>query len=90
MHSTKRLLAGLLGMVAAIAVCAQSTEGEWPNFGGTAGGTRYSAVAQITPENVSQLKPAWTYELDVEPDPAAKPYVAFEATPLMLGDTVYF
>lgn len=90
MHSTKRLLVGLLGTLLAIAVGARDSDGEWPNFGGTSGGTRYSPLTQITHDNVSQLRLAWSYKLEAEPDPAANPYVAFEATPLMLGDTVYF
>ena len=35
---------------------------DWPTYGGDAGGTRYSPLKQITRENVSKLKAAWTYQ----------------------------
>lgn len=34
----------------------------WSFYGGTPEQTRYSRLSQITPENVSQLQVAWTYE----------------------------
>lgn len=37
---------------------AQST---WEAYGGSRAGTRYAAIGQITPENVSHLKVAWIY-----------------------------
>ncbi len=33
----------------------------WSHYGGDEGGLRYSAAAQITPENVDDLIPVWTY-----------------------------
>jgi quinoprotein glucose dehydrogenase len=33
----------------------------WPTYGGDAGGSRYSASAQINRKNVSQLKVAWIF-----------------------------
>ncbi|MEN9705427.1 MAG: hypothetical protein RLZZ393_1306 [Pseudomonadota bacterium] len=40
-----------------------ATEGDWPTYGHDAGGQRFSPLAQISPSNVAQLKPAWTYHL---------------------------
>src|SRR5690606_25918212 len=37
-------------------------EGEWHAYGRTNFGQRYSPLAQITPDNVSQLEVAWHYE----------------------------
>lgn len=34
---------------------------DWLHYGGTEDGSRYSPLAQITKENVSQLEVAWTY-----------------------------
>src|SRR5689334_5343883 len=34
----------------------------WPLFGGTSDNTHYSTLNQITPNNVAQLKVAWTYD----------------------------
>ncbi|MBW2275502.1 MAG: hypothetical protein JRG96_19755, partial [Deltaproteobacteria bacterium] len=33
----------------------------WPSYGGDPGGSRYSPLEQITPENVSALEVAWRY-----------------------------
>lgn len=58
--------------------------GEWSNYGNDLAGTRFSPLTQITPENVAQLKPAWTYRTGV-----SNARMGFEATPLMVNDTVY-
>ncbi len=34
---------------------------EWPNFGGSAGGGRYSNATQINPDNVHALEKVWEY-----------------------------
>lgn len=47
----------------------------WPEHGHDKGGTRYSTLRQITPENVSSLEIAWTYrngELDRHPNASTK------------------
>jgi glucose dehydrogenase len=36
---------------------ASGTAGNWPFYGGDAGGSRYSPLDQITKSNVAQLKP---------------------------------
>jgi quinoprotein glucose dehydrogenase len=35
----------------------------WPAWGGDEGGTRFSAATQITPQNVTHLRIAWTYRI---------------------------
>src|SRR5215813_11777654 len=37
------------------------TVADWPNYGRDAGGSRYSPLTQITPQNVPTLQVAWTY-----------------------------
>lgn len=64
-------------------------DGEWQAYGRTDAGQRYSPLTQITPENVSDLKVAWTYETGQvrgDKDPGETTY---EVTPLMVNDTVY-
>lgn len=56
---------------------------EWPHYGNDVGGTRHSVAAQITPGNVSELELAWVYRTGV------KMGLGFEATPLMVEDTLY-
>lgn len=36
---------------------------DWPNYGGDAGGSRFSGLDQITPGNVARLEPAWSYRI---------------------------
>ncbi len=60
--------------------------GEWPQFGRTSAGDRYSPLTQITPANVSALKPAWTYHVGVPQGAVRSP---LEVTPIMIGDTLY-
>jgi quinoprotein glucose dehydrogenase len=37
--------------------------GDWPTYGHDPGGMRYSPLKQITPGNVAQLRPAWSYTM---------------------------
>jgi membrane-bound PQQ-dependent dehydrogenase (glucose/quinate/shikimate family) len=64
--------------------------GDWPVYGADAAGRRYSPLAQITPQNVSRLQVAWTYRTGERPDPENLKRYRFEATPLKVGDTLYF
>ncbi len=65
---------------------ADSASGvDWPQYGGDAGGSHFTALQQITPENVHNLQQVWSYRLDW-PD---KKNVAFEVTPLKVGELVY-
>lgn len=67
---------------------------EWPAYGGDAGGMKYSPLADINRDNVAQLAPAWRWDTG---DPASPPADSgrparpgnFQATPLMIGDTLY-
>jgi quinoprotein glucose dehydrogenase len=55
-----RALAFLLALPALAA--AQSRTANWPVYGGNTDNTHYTTLSQITPENVSRLQVAWTYE----------------------------
>ncbi len=54
---------------------------EWRTYGGDAANTRYSALHQIDTANVTSLLPAWTLRFGMRQ--------AQEATPLVIGDTMY-
>ncbi|MEX1147286.1 MAG: membrane-bound PQQ-dependent dehydrogenase, glucose/quinate/shikimate family [Sphingomonadales bacterium] len=61
----------------------QRENGDWIHYGNSDAGTRYSALDQITPENVGRLEVAWTYSIgDENPD-------GVQATPLKVDDLVY-
>jgi quinoprotein glucose dehydrogenase len=65
-------------------------EPSWPNYGGDAGGTRYSAAAQIDRNNVAQLKVAWTARTgDFPHDPELDRKAAFEATPILIDGKLF-
>jgi len=70
---------------------AKSDAFGWPTYGGDAGGQRYAAASQINRSNVSGLKPAWTFHTHAL-DSKRPGYrsAAFEATPLLFHDTLYF
>ena len=64
---------------------------EWPYYGGDAGGMKYSPLRQITAANVQKLQVAWTYHTgEMSDGKTEKTRSAFEATPLMIGDRLYF
>jgi quinoprotein glucose dehydrogenase len=69
--------------IAAWTVAAQrSVSGDWPAAGRDAGGTRYSPLTQITPENVTRLARAWTYHTGDQG-------TQFEATPIVVDGVMY-
>ena len=67
---------------------------EWRFYGGDAAGTRYSPLTQISRENVSRLKRAWTYHTgEVERGGNATDrhrLAPFESTPLAIDGILYF
>ncbi|NHN36550.1 membrane-bound PQQ-dependent dehydrogenase, glucose/quinate/shikimate family [Pseudomaricurvus alcaniphilus] len=73
--------------IASIATEHTPNDSEWRNYGNDAGGSRYAALAQITPANVKQLELAWSYQTGDVAD--GKGY-AYEATPLKIDNSLYF
>jgi quinoprotein glucose dehydrogenase len=75
--------------ILAISVAAQqgATNGEWRRIGGDAGSTRYSPLDQITAQNVSSLRIAWTWRAD---NYGSAPELKSENTPIMVGGVLYF
>ena len=59
---------------------------DWPAFGNDQGGTRFSPLDQLNPDNVANLEVAW--EADVGPA-SPGPDMGLEVVPLMVGDTLY-
>ena len=57
----------LIAVVAAMLVAGcqasyETSDGQWPSYGGDAGGMKYSPLDQIDAANFSSLKIAWTWE----------------------------
>jgi len=61
----------------------------WDHYGGTEGGLRSTPLNQITPENVSRLKVAWTYRLGAFETKSAHPLEAIEATPIIADGKLF-
>jgi quinoprotein glucose dehydrogenase len=61
--------------------------GEWPQYGNTLAGTRFSPLTQVNRGNVKKLRLAWTYRTGVVQRGETS---GMEATPLLVNDTLYF
>lgn len=64
---------------------ARPADGDWIAYGNDRGGSRYSPLAQITPANVGDLRPAWTYHTGK----IAGGKAGFEANPIKIGDRLF-
>lgn len=87
-----RFLLGLMlfPLLSTTALAAPTMDAGWPAYGGDAGGTRYSPLTQIGPENVADLKVAWVFRTG-EMGQGVKDFrrSAFEATPILHDGTLY-
>ena len=73
-------------VVQAQSVPAVSGTGEWLSYGNDTGGSRFSPLAQITPENVGRLQPVWTFHVGMG---SAGRHGGLEVTPLKVGGNLY-
>jgi quinoprotein glucose dehydrogenase len=64
---------------------------DWPAYGGTYHGLRYSPLAEITRDNVAGLEEVWTFHTGDMPegDGQEAPQYSPENTPLKVGDRLY-
>ena len=77
-------------LVCGIAIMQAGTDDaaqDWPVYGHDDGGMRYSPLKQINRTNVERLQRAWTYDVPTTPNSWLQ---AFESTPLMVDDALYF
>ncbi|MFN3522543.1 MAG: membrane-bound PQQ-dependent dehydrogenase, glucose/quinate/shikimate family [Phenylobacterium sp.] len=63
--------------------------GDWPAYGRTWAGDKWSPLDQITPGNVARLKEVWRIQTGDTMRPGDPPETTYEVTPLKVGDTVY-
>ena len=76
--------------VACVALCfpalalAQRRSVDWPVYGGNTSNTRYSTLAQITPDNVHQLQVAWQYDTH-----DAFPGSEMQSNPIVVDGVLY-
>ncbi|HYS63914.1 MAG TPA: glucose/quinate/shikimate family membrane-bound PQQ-dependent dehydrogenase [Paraburkholderia sp.] len=62
---------------------------DWPAYGRTQEGTRYSPLQQITPENAKNLQVAWTFRTGDMKGPNDPVEITNEVTPIKIGDLLY-
>jgi quinoprotein glucose dehydrogenase len=62
---------------------------DWPAYGRTQEGTRYSPLQQITPENAKDLQVAWTFRTGDMKGPNDPVELTNEVTPIKIGDLLY-
>ena len=77
----------------ALAAADGIAPGDWPFYGRTPAGDRFSPLTQITPANVAGLKPAWSFTTGDMPRPGENSRgreFSFEATPIKIGNDLYF
>ncbi len=71
---------------------------DWPAYGSLPGGSHYSSANEITPENVEFLELAWVHNsgdfregrTDPESPLGGVAQSAFQATPILVDDTLYY
>ncbi|MBT4738956.1 MAG: PQQ-binding-like beta-propeller repeat protein, partial [Rhodospirillaceae bacterium] len=68
---------------------AQAQSGaDWPNFGNDSGGSQYSPLSQITPDNVTDLEVAWIHRSgDFKKNPFG---TSLQAVPIQANDLLYY
>jgi quinoprotein glucose dehydrogenase len=93
MRKSSRLLAvlpllcvGLLSLAINVQSQSGTKNGEWRNYGGDQGSTRYAPLDQINADNFSKLEIAWRFKTD---SLGPRPEFKFESTPLMIHGVLY-
>jgi quinate dehydrogenase (quinone) len=69
---------------------ADNRAGEWRSYGRDPGGSRYSPLTQITRNNVGRLAQTWVYHHGERLPEIGREGPAFESTPLVVRDLLYF
>lgn len=62
---------------------------DWPAYGRTQSGTRYSPLAQINSTNVKDLQVAWTFRTGDKKRATDPGEITDEVTPIKVGDMLY-
>lgn len=88
---TASFIAALVAAGAAQQATPAAARGDWPSYRHDPEGTGHSPLDQITPRNVAQLAPAWSYPLGPQSGAAPAPNAApnSQATPIVIGGRMY-
>ena len=81
---------GLALAAVLLAPCARAADAGWGQYGGDAGGQRFSSARQITPANVATLTQAWSFSTgDMATRGDVMKRASFENTPILAGGRLY-
>lgn len=88
----RNVTAGLLMAAMSLwTVIAAAASADWPSLGVDGGSRHYTPLEDIRKDNVTQLKPVWTYRNgDFSKGGSGHGGTAFQVTPLMVEGTLYF
>ena len=67
----------------------RAADKDWSAYGGTSAGNRFSTLTQLNPENVADLKVAWTFHTGDIRSSADPVETTYEVTPIKIGDALY-
>jgi glucose dehydrogenase len=67
---------------ASVPATANGNPKDWPTVGNDPGGMKFSSLTQITPQNVTQLSQAWTYD-------TGAPASGYTITPIVVNNVMY-
>jgi len=78
----------LIALISIVWSASAFADAGWSHYGGDEGGQRYSEAAQITPENVNELIPVWTYSTGdlAKRDAKTMRRTSMQVTPILVGD----
>ncbi len=62
---------------------------DWPSYGGTSAGLKFSPLVQLTPANVERLERVWTFHTGDLPRPGDPGEFTNEVTPIKIGNSLY-
>ncbi|MEP7119166.1 MAG: hypothetical protein ABI880_16380, partial [Acidobacteriota bacterium] len=90
MRARPALLALLVVAALTRAASTQPAMQEWPIYGGDAGGSKFSPLADIDRENVARLTQVWEWKPEEGPLEAFGTRPGnFQNTPLMIDNVLY-
>jgi len=100
MSSSLKMISSLLALLSVLILPLRADETrntasigpEWHHIGSDISGQKFSSLTEINRSNVARLKPAWTFRSGDFSNVGTRenPGTSFQATPLMIDDTLYF
>ena len=94
---SRALVTQFLVLLVASSVGNAQSEIDWPAWGAAPGGSHFSEAQQITPENVSSLKLAWSHRSgDFREEEGGRgesdwrPQSSLQVTPIMVDEVLYY